>query len=660
MLHCSTREKICGREGKSRKARLNGLEFRYEDFLKKINGVTLDVPTDSSQTNPSQTNPSQTNPSQTNPSQSGSPQTSSSQINSFQAPFPQAPTSQPPSPQSAPSQVPSGAFRFDAIAVALADLKSGRALVVVDDENRENEGDVVCAAQFATPDMINFMAVEARGLICLAMTGTRLDELDLPLMVSKNTDSNQTAFTVSIDASPVAGVTTGISAEDRARTIQIAINPATHPDDLRRPGHVFPIRAREGGVLKRAGHTEAAVDLSRLAGLYPAGVICEIQNPDGSMARLPQLIDYAKQHGLKIISIADLISYRLEHERLILREAIADLPSEFGHFKIYAYRHTLDNSEHVAIVKGDPSQFANQPVLVRMHSECLTGDSLGSLRCDCRMQLQAALKMIENASQGVVVYLRQEGRGIGLVNKLKAYSLQDMGLDTVQANEHLGFPADLRNYGMGAQILNDLGVHQMRLITNNPRKIAGLKGYGLEVVDRVPLLIEATSYNSSYLATKAEKLGHWMLQSYLITVGLQWQDEPNSVTDWYQYLETLRQFAKNYDLSVQEDVRPLAKAVFGDSSLIVHLGFEQACGEVPDWYQHPDHPYVKAIAQILDAIANLPQLKQLEFIVSPGTDPLTGLQVQLNRQTFDLSQPPSPLCQTLATQTIYSFTSKNE
>jgi 3,4-dihydroxy 2-butanone 4-phosphate synthase/GTP cyclohydrolase II len=544
--------------------------------------------------------------------------------------------------------------------VALADLKSGRALVVVDDENRENEGDVVCAAQFATPDMINFMAVEARGLICLAMTGTRLDELDLPLMVSKNTDSNQTAFTVSIDASPVAGVTTGISAEDRARTIQIAINPATHPDDLRRPGHVFPIRAREGGVLKRAGHTEAAVDLSRLAGLYPAGVICEIQNPDGSMARLPQLIDYAKQHGLKIISIADLISYRLEHERLILREAIADLPSEFGHFKIYAYRHTLDNSEHVAIVKGDPSQFANQPVLVRMHSECLTGDSLGSLRCDCRMQLQAALKMIENASQGVVVYLRQEGRGIGLVNKLKAYSLQDMGLDTVQANEHLGFPADLRNYGMGAQILNDLGVHQMRLITNNPRKIAGLKGYGLEVVDRVPLLIEATSYNSSYLATKAEKLGHWMLQSYLITVGLQWQDEPNSVTDWYQYLETLRQFAKNYDLSVQEDVRPLAKAVFGDSSLIVHLGFEQACGEVPDWYQHPDHPYVKAIAQILDAIANLPQLKQLEFIVSPGTDPLTGLQVQLNRQTFDLSQPPSPLCQTLATQTIYSFTSKNE
>jgi 3,4-dihydroxy 2-butanone 4-phosphate synthase/GTP cyclohydrolase II len=545
-------------------------------------------------------------------------------------------------------------FQFDSIPAALADLKAGRALVVVDDENRENEGDVVCAAQFATPDMINFMAVHARGLICLAMTGARLDELDLPLMVSKNTDSNQTAFTVSIDASPSAGVSTGISADDRARTIQIAINPATRPDDLRRPGHVFPIRAREGGVLKRAGHTEAAVDLARLAGLYPAGVICEIQNPDGSMARLPQLIEYAQKHNLKIISIADLISYRLEHERLIIREAVADLPTEFGHFKIYAYRHTLDNSEHVAIVRGDPAQFANQPVLVRVHSECLTGDALGSLRCDCRMQLQAALKMIDSAGQGVVVYLRQEGRGIGLVNKLKAYSLQDMGLDTVQANEHLGFPADLRNYGMGAQILNDLGVRQMRLITNNPRKIAGLKGYGLEVVERVPLLIEATSYNSSYLATKAEKLGHWMLQTYLMTIALQWQDEPLALTESYKRLEHLRQLAKTYNLQVQEEVRPLAKALFGNA-LTVHLGFEQPQAAAADWYHHPGE-FVDAIAHILDALATMPHLRQLEFIVSSGSDPLTGLQVQLDRQTFPLSQKPSTVCQSLQTQAIYSFT----
>ncbi len=553
------------------------------------------------------------------------------------------------------SQVALNSFQFDSIEAALADLKAGRALVVVDDENRENEGDVVCAAQFATPDLINFMAVYARGLICLAMTGDRLDELELPLMVSNNTDSNQTAFTVSVDAAPSAGVSTGISAEDRARTIQVTLNSATRPNDLRRPGHVFPLRARDGGVLKRAGHTEAAVDLAQIAGLYPAGVICEIQNPDGSMARLPELIEYAKQHHLKIISIADLIRYRLEHERLISREAIADLPTEFGHFQIYAYRHTLDNSEHVAIVKGDPAQFACQPVMVRMHSECLTGDALGSLRCDCRMQLQAALKMIESAGQGVVVYLRQEGRGIGLVNKLKAYSLQDMGLDTVQANEHLGFPADLRNYGMGAQILNDLGVHQMRLITNNPRKIAGLKGYELEVVERVPLLIEATTYNSSYLATKAEKLGHMMLQTYLITIALQWQDDPTSVNDWYKRLEHLRQLAKTYDLVLQEEVRPVARALFGDSALMVHLGFEQPLLGEPNWYRSPGHPYVDAIAQILDNLAALPQLQQLEFIVSAGSDPLIGLQVQLDRQILPLSQPPSTICPELTTQTIYSF-----
>ncbi len=379
-------------------------------------------------------------------------------------------------------------------------------IVVVDDENRENEGDLIGAAQFATSTMINFMAVHARGLICLAMTGERLDQLELPLMVNRNTDSQQTAFTVSIDA--VQGTTTGISAEDRSRTIQAVLSPQTKPLDLRRPGHVFPLRAKEGGVLKRAGHTEAAVDLARLAGLYPAGVICEIQNDDGSMARLPELVEYAKRHDLKLISIADLISYRLEHERFVHREAIASLPSMFGEFKVYAYRNSLDNTEHLAIIKGNPKDFTQQEILVRVHSECLTGDALGSMRCDCRWQLQSALKMIEYAGAGIVIYLRQEGRGIGLLNKIKAYALQDDGLDTVEANEKLGFGPDLRTYGVGAQILHDLGVKQMRLITNNPRKIAGLKGYGIEVVGRTPLLIETNDYNERYITTKATKLGH--------------------------------------------------------------------------------------------------------------------------------------------------------
>ncbi|MBD2134992.1 bifunctional 3,4-dihydroxy-2-butanone-4-phosphate synthase RibB/GTP cyclohydrolase II RibA [Sphaerospermopsis sp. FACHB-1094] len=546
-------------------------------------------------------------------------------------------------------------FKFDSIDAALADLKAGRSIVVVDDENRENEGDLICAAQFATPDMINFMAVEARGLICLAMTGDRLDELDLPLMVSNITDTNQTAFTVSIDAGPHLGVSTGISAEDRARTIQITLNPATKPEDLRRPGHIFPIRAKAGGVLKRAGHTEAAVDLARLAGLYPAGVICEIQNPDGSMARLQQLVEYAKVHKLKIISIADLISYRLQNDRLIYREIVTKLPTQFGQFDIYGYRHTLDNTDHVAIVKGDPANFGDEPVMVRMHSECLTGDALGSLRCDCRMQLKAALKMIENAGQGVVVYLRQEGRGIGLINKLKAYSLQDMGLDTVEANERLGFPADLRDYGMGAQILMDLGVKKIRLITNNPRKIAGVKGYGLEVVDRVPLLIESNDFNSRYLATKAKKLGHMLLQTYLVTVALDWEDEPESVTKRYERLEKIRHLAKDNHLLLQEEARPLGIALFDQPSLTVHLGFDQPNVADANWYQQKGHPYLQAIGQILDNLLDLPYVQKLEFLISAGSDPLSNLQVQLDRQVFGKEIKPSLLSDRLETQHIYSF-----
>jgi 3,4-dihydroxy 2-butanone 4-phosphate synthase / GTP cyclohydrolase II len=572
-------------------------------------------------------------------------------------------------------------FQFDSIDSALADLKAGRMLVVVDDENRENEGDVICAAQFVTPDNINFMAVNARGLICLALSGERLDRLELPLMVSKSTDKNQTAFTVSIDA--VNGVSTGISAEDRARTIQVSIHPDTKPQDLRRPGHIFPLRAIDGGVLKRAGHTEASVDLARLAGLYPSGVICEIQNPDGSMARLPELIEYAKTHNLKIISIADLISYRLKHDRFVRRETVAKLPTEFGEFMIYAYRDTQDNSEHVAIVKGDPAEFKDKPVMVRVHSECLTGDALGSLRCDCRMQLQAALKMIENAGCGIIVYLRQEGRGIGLVNKLKAYSLQDIGYDTVEANERLGFPADLRNYGVGAQMLNDLGVKQIRLITNNPRKIAGLKGYGIEVADRVPLLIEATDYNSIYLATKAEKLGHMLLQTYLVTVAIQWNEAKEEarrpfgyaqgkkkeegaevlvpeiqppIASHYEHLEKLRHLAASHHLLLQEEARPVGIALFGEGSLIVHLGFDQAGLAAPDWYSEPNHPYVKAIAQILDDLSTDPDLQTLEFMVSSGADPLKTLQVQLDRENFPLGQVASA-CARLQPQKIYSFAS---
>lgn len=545
-------------------------------------------------------------------------------------------------------------FKFDSIESALQDLKNGRSIIVVDDEGRENEGDLICAAQFATPAMINFMAVYARGLICLAMMGDRLDTLDLPLMVTNNTDSNQTAFTVSIDASPHLGVSTGISAEDRARTIQVTINPETRPKDLRRPGHIFPLRSREGGVLKRAGHTEAGVDLPRLAGLYPAGVICEIQNPDGSMARLPELMEYAQIHDLKLISIADLISYRLYHERFVSRETIAELPSQFGQFRVYAYLNTLDNSEHLAIVKGDPEEFKGKPVIVRMHSECLTGDALGSLRCDCRLQLQSAMKMIESAGTGVVVYLRQEGRGIGLINKLKAYSLQDLGMDTVEANEMLGFPADLRNYGVGAQILNDLGVSKIRLITNNPRKIAGLKGYGLEVVDRLPLLIEANDYNSAYLATKATKLGHLLLQTHLVSVAIQWRDEPN-LTDRYERLEKLRYLAKSQDILLQEDTRPVAIAVFSHPSLIFHLGLDQPGLAAPDWYKQADHPYRQGIQTMLQQVNTWTGVDHLEILISTGSDPLIGLQIQLEREIQPRTNLLPTLTGELQTQKIYRF-----
>ncbi|WP_261378238.1 bifunctional 3,4-dihydroxy-2-butanone-4-phosphate synthase/GTP cyclohydrolase II [Paenibacillus agilis] len=394
-------------------------------------------------------------------------------------------------------------FYFDPIEAAVEDLKAGKVIIVVDDEDRENEGDFIALADKAAPDVINFMITEGRGLVCVPITPERAVELNLPPMVSHNTDFHGTAFTISVDH---MNTTTGISAHERSLTIQALIDPASKADDFRRPGHIFPLVAKKGGVLRRAGHTEAAVDLARMSGSAPAGVICEIMNEDGTMARLPDLIELKEKHGLKLICIRDLIQYRHSQEKLIQREVEASMPTEYGQFRMIAYTNAVDNKEHIAMVKGeiDPSQ----PVLVRVHSECLTGDIFHSHRCDCGPQLAAALQHIEEAGSGVLLYMRQEGRGIGLINKLRAYNLQEEGYDTVDANTKLGFAADLRDYGIGAQILKDIGVRSIRLMSNNPRKITGLEGYGLQIAERVPLQMPENTSNRRYLHTKKEKLGH--------------------------------------------------------------------------------------------------------------------------------------------------------
>ena len=388
----------------------------------------------------------------------------------------------------------------------IAEIRAGRFLIVVDDEDRENEGDLVQAAEFVTADSINFMAKHGRGLICMAMTGERLDELKIPLMVgqSANTARYGTAFTISVEAR--RGVTTGISAYDRAHTVRVLIDPRARPEDIAMPGHLFPLRAREGGVLVRAGQTEATVDLARLAGLYPAGVLCEIMKSDGTMARMPDLRQFARRHHLKVVAVKDLIAYRLERERLVERVSEAKLPTRLGEFRLIGYRSVIDPAEHIALVLGDIEN--GEPVLTRVHDQCVTGDVFGSLRCDCGEQMELALQRIAEEGRGLFLYMRQEGRGIGLHNKIRAYALQDQGMDTVEANEALGFPADRRDYGIGMQILVDLGVRKLRLMTNNPAKRAGLEGYGLEVVERIPVFATPNPYNVRYLATKVEKMGH--------------------------------------------------------------------------------------------------------------------------------------------------------
>ena len=390
---------------------------------------------------------------------------------------------------------------------AIQKIREGGLVIIADDEDRENEGDLVCAADKVTPEIINFMATHGRGLVCLTLAPEIADRLDLPLMSDgRNSDPNGTAFTVSIDATIEQGVSTGISAADRARTIQVAVDPESSPSDLIRPGHIFPLRAKRGGVLQRVGQTEASVDIARLAECAPAGVICEILNADGTMARRPELEVFSREHGLPFVTVADLIAYRLGHERLVHRVAEASLPTPFGDFRVVGYQNDVDAREHIALVMGDLE--GGDDVLVRVHSKCLTGDVFGSERCDCQSQLQSAMRQVAAEGRGVIVYLDQEGRGIGLLNKLKAYELQDRGLDTVEANEHLGFPADLRNYGIGAQILVDLGLERIRLLTNNPKKLSGLEGFGLEVTGRVPLEADVTELNHQYLKAKRDKLGH--------------------------------------------------------------------------------------------------------------------------------------------------------
>ncbi|MCA9741748.1 MAG: bifunctional 3,4-dihydroxy-2-butanone-4-phosphate synthase/GTP cyclohydrolase II [Deferribacteres bacterium] len=398
--------------------------------------------------------------------------------------------------------------KFNTIPEALNDFREGKILIVVDDEDRENEGDFIMAAEKVTPEAINFMATHGRGLICVPMTGERLQKLDLQMMVAQNTALLGTNFTVSVDAKE--GISTGISAADRALTVNLLVDSDAQPEDFARPGHIFPLRAENGGVLVRAGHTEAVVDLARIAGLqHHAGVLCEIMDDDGSMARVPKLMDIAQKFDLKIITIADLIEYRRSTEKLVQRAETIDFPTRYGHFKMHMYESNVDSCEHLAIVKGDVT--TSDPVLVRVHSQCLTGDVLGSLRCDCGEQLAQALRQIEHEGRGVLLYMRQEGRGIGLANKIRAYRLQDEGKDTVEANEALGFKPDLRHYGVGAQILYDLGVRQIRLLTNNPKKVIGLDGYGLEICERVALEVPCNIYNSRYLETKRDKLGHLIL-----------------------------------------------------------------------------------------------------------------------------------------------------